>query len=510
MTPIRSLDAYINRTTMYRILVYSLVSILACGFFASVFGQTSFPPTSLALSIGILIVATFGTNALLSRALEIPSNHGSTFITALILACVTQPPETMARMWGVVVVGVLAIGSKYLFSLHKQHIFNPAALAVLVVSVFGIIPVTWWVATPVLVPVTLIAGLIVVRKTRKMRLVGIFLAAACIILIISGLGRGEAASDILSTGLASWPVLFFGAFMLTEPMTMPSEESYQWIFGGLVGALFASQLSIGPLSITPQLALLVGNGFAFLVNPRGRYRLALKSKQEIAPHTFDFSFGFESPEQANTFRFIPGQYLDWTLPQVRADSRGNRRTFTIASSPTEHVLHLGVKFSDPSSAFKSALIDMKPGDHISTSRLSGHFVLPQNTSNPIVCIAGGIGITPFRSMAKHAVDTKTIRDVTLFHCINTSSDAVYEEVFKAAADFGWKTRYIVREGKLPTYTTGWKGELTADILADICPYSPEQRYYISGPPPMVDHYVQLLMKQGCKRSQIITDFFSGY
>ena len=73
--------------------------------------------------------------------------------------------------------------------------------------------------------------------------------------------------------------------------------------------------------------------------------------------------------------FTPGQYLEWTLEHPDEDSRGIRRYFTIASSPTEDTFRIGIKFYPHPSTFKQALLGMKEGSSMVASGLSGDFVL---------------------------------------------------------------------------------------------------------------------------------------
>lgn len=153
---------------------------------------------------------------------------------------------------------------------------------------------------------------------------------------------------------------------------------------------------------------------------------------------------------------------------------------------------------------------MKVGDEIFTSRLAGNFIMPRNPQQKLVFIGGGIGITPFRSMIKSLIDTKQTRDVTLFHLINTKQEAVYHDLFVRAVAVGVKTRYVVREGGLPTRARGMVGDFTPEYLKEEVGDVLKNTYYISGPPAMVDHFVSLLKSLGCKRGQIVTDFFSGY
>jgi len=116
------------------------------------------------------------------------------------------------------------------------------------------------------------------------------------------------------------------------------------------------------------------------------------------------------------------------------DSRGNRRYFTIASSPTEKELRLGVKFYPNGSSFKKALASMNEADTIIASQLSGDFIMPSNKKKKLVFIAGGIGITPFRSMIKYLIDTKQKRDIVLIYSNRTKTDVIYKNIFDSAAN----------------------------------------------------------------------------
>ena len=178
--------------------------------------------------------------------------------------------------------------------------------------------------------------------------------------------------------------------MLTEPLTMPPTRTSRILYGAIVGLLFTSIIRLGSFYFTPELALLVGNIFVYVVSPKGRFMLTLIEKNEIVAGTLEFVF---TPDKPLTFR--PGQYLEWTLGHTPSDDRGNRRYFTIASSPTESTVRLGVRISESKSTFKRALKDMQIGDVVSASSLAGDFVLPEDAKKKLVFIAGGIGITPF-------------------------------------------------------------------------------------------------------------------
>jgi ferredoxin-NADP reductase len=303
--------------------------------------------------------------------------------------------------------------------------------------------------------------------------------------------------------LVASPLIFLGTIMLTEPATMPPRRSLQVLFAALVAVLYVEAWKVGPVVIYAEVALLIGNIFAFIVSPKFKTSLRLQEIQRISDRVYNFVFA-----PSNRFAFQAGQYMEWTLPHVGFDARGNRRSFTIASSPTEETVQLGVKFYNPSSTFKYTLSQMKVGDEIYVSQLAGNFTLNHNKNKKLVFIAGGVGITPFRSMVKYIVDTKQPVDVTLIYLVGFAEELAYEELFMEAAQFGVK--YI------PIVTTPTKGDtyrhaqLDETLLRELIPDSAERTFYISGPNVMVDAAKHHLKKIGVRRSVIRTDHFSGY
>ena len=131
--------------------------------------------------------------------------------------------------------------------------------------------------------------------------------------------------------------------------------------------------------------------------------------------------------------FQAGQYLEWTLGLDHPDNRGNRRYFTVASAPTEESVRLGVKFYPHSSAFKRATERDEAGQHDpclaswpATSRL------PANPETKIAFLAGGIGITPFRSMLQYLLDRKEARPIIVLYGTESQQDIAYRDVLDAA------------------------------------------------------------------------------
>jgi ferredoxin-NADP reductase len=163
-----------------------------------------------------------------------------------------------------------------------------------------------------------------------------------------------------------------------------------------VGFLFSSQFSVGKIYSSPEVALVIGNIFSYVVSPKQKLKLLLKSSQALSKDVYEFIF-----ITSQKFIFTPGQFLEWTMPKLFLENRGNRRYFTIASSPTEDEVRLGIRVFPESSRFKKELMAMDQGETMWVSQLAGDFILPSDKDKKILFIAGGIGITPFRSMIKY-------------------------------------------------------------------------------------------------------------
>jgi ferredoxin-NADP reductase len=346
-----------------------------------------------------------------------------------------------------------------------------------------------------------IGGLLIVRKLRRFDLVATFLlVTAATVLVTTPLADATMA---LTRTLEFSPIFFFAFVMLTEPLTAPTTRWPRYAFAAIVGFLFAPNVHIGSFYFTPELALLVGNLFAWAVGPRDRFVLTLERIERAAADTYDFVFAM--PKR---LAFHPGQYLEWTLGMDHADNRGNRRYFTIASAPTEDRLRLGVKFYDRSSAFKEQLGQMMPGDTIHAAQLAGDFTLPADPNRKLAFLAGGIGITPFRSMLQYLLDRGEARPITVLYGNETEDAIAYQDVLRTARHhLGIRTVYAVARDARPGQYPGY---IDAHLIRTAIPDFRERTFYISGPQTMVRTLRHTLTRMGVHRSQIKVDFFPGF
>lgn len=506
-TVLHLIDRILNTTTMYRLMLYVLiVLVLVAALFGGI-GLLPFNPLYILASAAFLVSLSVLANWAFARIFRAATNVESTYITALILALIINPDPPASNLATLAVAAVVATASKYVLAYRRRHIFNPAAIAVVIISYALGRPASWWVSASVLLPFVLIGGVLIVRKIRRFDTVGTFFLTYFVALLAFAIAeRVDLATQVRQTLLLT-PLLFVAFVMLTEPLTMPPTRRLRMIYGGLVGFLVVPQVHIGGFYFTPEVALLVGNVFAWLVSAKATQMLRLKERRPVSGEAEEFVFRREHP-----VRFRPGQYLEWTLPHDHPDDRGNRRYFTISSPPGDDDLAIGVEFKDPSSSFKKRLKAMEPGEQIVAGHLAGDFVLPRDSEQKLTLVAGGIGVTPFVGMLRDLLQRGEKRDIVVLVTNRYETGAAYRDVFEQARDeLGVRTVFTLT-GPAETIPAGWTGRtgrIDKMFLREEIPDYWERVFFICGSQRLVSGIKGLLIHLGVERGSVRSDYFPG-
>ena len=488
-------DDLLGRITMYRLVVYGLLAIALAAIGLMFTGYLSYSPIGFLISILLCVGSSYGLNRLFGWLFGVRPHAESAIITGLILALLFSPPVTLLAGVKVLLVVTLANLSKYLLVVRSKHIFNPTAIAVVIAGASGLAFATWWIATPALLPVTIIVALLILYKTQKIQMALTFLAVAVIMIILMEVSRGTASPQSISLSLTSWPLVFFAGVMLSEPLTLAPRKRQQLMVAAIVGVLMTLSIHYGALSMTPALALVIGNGISFWYSIRRSVKLRLASTKRQGADGHELVF--DTPP----FNFLPGQFIELSLPHRHADSRGMRRVFSIVGQPQDEQISIATRVPEKPSSFKRALMAIKPGQILYGTRVGGDFVLPTDSSVPVVCIAGGIGITPFISFLQSAGQRK----LTIIYAVKKLTDLMFVDQLRH-----YNATIIVvssDKGRLPE--ADWKleeGRLTQDILEKYV--SADSHIYISGAPTMVTTTKELAHQAGA--THVHTDLFSGY
>lgn len=196
----------------------------------------------------------------------------------------------------------------------------------------------------------------------------------------------------------------------------------------------------------------------------------------------------------------PGQFIHYVLHHEPTDDRGSDRWFTNSAAPFENQVRITTRFSsDNGSTFKKKLFLLEKGKTIEISNLSGDFII-KDLDKEYVFIAGGIGITPFRSMIKQFDHEKIKINATLIYS-NRDKNIVYKDDLEKAAknNPNFKIHYVFS----PQHIDESK-------IRELVPNLQKPIFYVSGPEPMVDSLVDLLKKMGISEDHIKGDWFPGY
>ena len=207
-------------------------------------------------------------------------------------------------------------------------------------------------------------------------------------------------------------------------------------------------------------------------------------------------------EPESPMKYVAGQWTYVTLRQnskIKSQDSRLKHHFTISSAPTEDHLQFTTKYREESE-YKRYLWSLKPGADVEINGPFGSFVLDEADKRPRLFVAGGIGITPFRSMIKYSLDMKLDLPMTLLYSVKTREEAVFGEMFKIQ-DSKFNMRVV---------ETSKEGRLDEEKVKKYCPDWKERSWWLCGPPALVEAFVELGQKMGVTAEKIRSEEFTGY
>ncbi|MFE6997665.1 FAD-dependent oxidoreductase [Microbacterium sp. NPDC057659] len=503
--------AVLAAISMYRFVLFALIGLAVIALGLSFFDEIGPTAVELLATFVVLALVISGVDAAAQRILRLPWRVESSLVTSLILLFVLQPQLTLPGLGGIALAGALASLSKYVIAWRGRHILNPAAFGAAVVSVFGLgTTASWWVGTPAMAVPVAVLGLLVLWRTEKVRVVLLFVVIAVGTSVVRQAVQLPAAGldfflgDSIGMALLQSPILFLGAFMLSEPLTLPPRRWQQFWVAAVVGMLVGWPISIaGLLTLGQERALLIGNLLAFAFALRGSVRLVLEKREFVTPTVQELTFRTKS-----RLRFLAGQYLELDVPHHRPDARGTRREFSILSAPSDlPTLRIAYKNGDQQhpSSYKRALAEAQPGAVLAVTGTWGDFVLPRGEA-PVLMVAAGIGVTPFVSQLRELHGTGADRDAVLIYVASDAAELAFRDELAAT---GVPVIVFTRDRPLdlPAHWTWARGvRLDADGLEQVVPDLPTRHAYISGPPRLIADLAPALQKA----RSLTTDAFAGY
>jgi ferredoxin-NADP reductase len=232
----------------------------------------------------------------------------------------------------------------------------------------------------------------------------------------------------------------------------------------------------------------------------------IKEKREVAKGTLLVTFDL----LGEGVDFTPGQYFFVTLPDVGyEDDKGLRRHITVVTSPNEKgVLGLATRMRE--SAFKRSLAELPVGADVEVEPPKGSFALPEDASRPLVFVAGGIGITVFRSMLRYIQEERLPYRVALIYSNRDRESTAFLDELRELEEEIPNFRLILTMTQDPS----WEGEarkIDAQFFEDYLEEDLNRyTFLIAGPPAMVEGMQKALGEAGVKEENVVAERYSGY
>lgn len=230
-------------------------------------------------------------------------------------------------------------------------------------------------------------------------------------------------------------------------------------------------------------------------------------RETVAEDTMAFYFA-----RPPGFRHQAGQSLLMTLINPpETDGEGNSRTFTIASAPHEPDLMIATRVRD--TAFKRVLKGAPAGTKVRIDGPHGELVLHNDAARPAVFLAGGIGITPFLSMARRAARQRLPHRIFLFYANRRPEDAAFLAELQDMERLNPNFHLVATMTGPGGSAQRWQGEtgfIRRGMLARHLTGISRPIYYLAGPPAMTGA-MRKMLEGLCVGSEAIRfEDFYGY
>lgn len=238
------------------------------------------------------------------------------------------------------------------------------------------------------------------------------------------------------------------------------------------------------------------------------FQLPFIKKEQVSKDAYAFYFDRTKAQ----FNFLPGQYIRITLPQEHPDDRGIRRFFSLITSPADRQ-YIGIATRIIQSSFKRALASLAPGTSVEFFGPTGRFIFDEKETQPHILLAGGIGITPFRSMLLYATEKNLTVPITLFASFSTVEDVLFKNELEELTKNNQNIKLIYTVTKPEDSTASWNGEtgrISEDLIKKYVADFSNALFYVVGPAAMVVAMEEMVKQMGIPTERIRKETFVGY
>ena len=211
-------------------------------------------------------------------------------------------------------------------------------------------------------------------------------------------------------------------------------------------------------------------------------------------------------EPKEKYKFIAGQYASFS---IKKDERTISRIFSISCAPEKETISFTTIISE--SDFKQEINKYTGGEEIEVSKPMGDFTLEKSKGKEIVFLAGGIGITPVKSMIDHLSHVSEQPTITLLYGNKTFDRIVFKkelENYKAELNNFKLVHILSMEENVPSGAE--KGRIDSQIFQKYISNVANKIVYIVGPPAFVEGMKLVTKEMHLLKINVITENFTGY
>ena len=204
-----------------------------------------------------------------------------------------------------------------------------------------------------------------------------------------------------------------------------------------------------------------------------------------------------------------GQHVDVRL--TAEDGYQAQRSYSIASAPEDGSLVLTVERLDDGEVSPYLVGELRPGDELELrGPIGGYFVWEEALGGPLLLVAGGSGVVPFRAMLRHHAAARSGVPARLLYSARTLGDVIYRQELEELGRAGGADVRLTLTREQPEGWTGLRGRIDRGLLEEVA-WPPAERplVYVCGPTAFVEVVAAGLVELGHDPSLIRTERFGG-
>jgi ferredoxin-NADP reductase len=220
------------------------------------------------------------------------------------------------------------------------------------------------------------------------------------------------------------------------------------------------------------------------------------------------TFRFTAPKGGRLpFSYLPGQFLSL---KVRQDDKPLRRSYSIASSPSQRdYVEITVKRVEQGVVSGYLHDRVKEGDRLEVSAPFGSFTFTGKEADSIVLVGGGVGITPLMTVIRYLTDHGWPKDIFLLYSCRTPRDFIFREELEYLQRRYANLHVVASMTRAAgTEWIGLTGRLTKELIAQNVPNIAVRRVHLCGPPPLMEAVQGILAELGVPKEQVKTESFT--